>query len=295
MNAMTCQEVQDQIDLLAAGACDPPTRAALEGHLQQCPACAAGYAESQRVLGLLDLHFGQAGVERLQQRIAEEARPRKKRIFTPFVGRAALVAAVFLVALGLNWWIPKGDRDQKGPEPQFALLVHAGKPRLKDDPQPPAPLTANGAEAVAVVPLAVRSGDAFRRELSQAQRDGKLPLPPEVFLELLLVNTGTRPVEVRLGDTAAELSLELPDDGVIHIPAPAGEKPDFLRPQTLQLAPGKQQAIHIDRLIAGSSGKLEYIYLTEPGEYLLTARLTLTADGRVVTVTGEKVRIKVGN
>ena len=69
MNAITCQEVQEQLDLLAAGECDRPTQEALESHLQQCQACAATYAESRRVLGLLDLHLRQDGLERLQQRI----------------------------------------------------------------------------------------------------------------------------------------------------------------------------------------------------------------------------------
>ena len=148
----------------------------------------------------------------------------------------------------------------------------------------------------AVVALAARNGEALRRDLMQAKRDGKLPLPPEVTLELALVNTGKGPVEVRLGDAAAELSLELPGEGVIRIEAPPEAKqPDFLRPQTLLLDAGKTHVIHIDRLIAGSPGKLDYIYFTEPGEYTLTARFRLTADGRIVTVTGEKVRIKVGN
>jgi anti-sigma factor RsiW len=54
MNAMTCQEVESQLDLLAAGECDPPLREALQAHLQQCPTCAARYAESQATIEQLN-------------------------------------------------------------------------------------------------------------------------------------------------------------------------------------------------------------------------------------------------
>ena len=59
------------------------------------------------------------------------------------------------------------------------------------------------------------------------------------------------------------------------------------------MEPGKQLTLQIDRLVAGSPGKLEYLYLTEPGEFTLTPRLRLTADGQPVTVKGAAVRIKV--
>ena len=61
----------------------------------------------------------------------------------------------------------------------------------------------------------------------------------------------------------------------------------------MRLAPGKQFRLHIDRLIAGSPGKLEYVYITEPGDHALTALLRVLVDDRVVTVTGGLVSIKV--
>jgi hypothetical protein len=296
MNAMTCQDVQEQLDLLAAGECEPPIRDALTRHLQQCQACAARYAQSQRVLGLLDMHFKQDGLERLQARIEAEAQPRRKRRFAaPFIGGFGLVAAVLLIAVGLSWWLLRDGTDQKGPGPEFALLVRPGPVKPEIVPQPPAPLKAKDVEAVAVVALAERNGDAARRELLKAQRGGKLPFPPAVSLELVLVNTGKLPVEVRLGDATANLALDLTGDGVLRMPAPDAETPESLRPRTLQLEPGNELVLHIDRLVAGSPGKLEYIYLTEPGELTLTARLHLTAGGQPVTVTGKAVRIKVGN
>jgi hypothetical protein len=310
MNAMTCEEVQEQLDLLAAGECDPPTKDALEQHLGVCPACSASYAQSQRLLGLLDLHWNDQGVERLRQRIEQQARPAhqksgsqtqfgNQRRVRPFIHRSVAVAALFLIAVGLMLWAPIWDTDRRGSGPALALLVHARKeiqaPELDKHQEL---VKGHAAQKVMVIPLAARGGAAFRRELDQAQRDGRLPLPSEISLELVLVNTGKRPVEVRLGDETPTLSLELTGDGVVRMSAPKAQKqeePDFLRTQALQLEPGKKHIFHIDRLIAGSRGNLEYIYLTEPGEYTLTASLRLTADGHVVTVTGTPLRIKVRN
>jgi hypothetical protein len=296
MNALTCAEVQEQLELLAAGACDPPMQAALEAHLRDCPACAASYAESRRLLDLLDLHWQHAPIERLRQRIDHAARPRRKqRLFTPFVPRAVAAAALVLIAVGLLWWQPQWHTNPIASESQLALLVRADTPRLRIDSQVPARATAK-AEAPPVFPLAAPSGAALRRELLKAQRDGKLPLPPAVALELTLVNTGPRTVELRLGDVAPTLSLDVQGDGVLRIPAPAADPPSFLKNQTLQLKPKEQHMIRVDRLIAGSQGRLEYVYLTEPGEYTVTAQLRLSADGRgVVTVTGAPVRIMMAN
>jgi hypothetical protein len=326
MNAMTCEEVQEQLDLLAAGECDPPTKDALEQHLGACPACSASYAQSQRLLGLLDLHWNDQAVERLRQRIEQQARPAhqksgsqaqlgnqsrnqlgnqsriqfgNQRRVRPFIRQAVAVAALFLIAVGLMLWAPIWDTDRKGSEPALALLVHARKEIQAPEPDKHQELVkGHAAEKVAIIALGSRGGAMFRRELDQAQRAGKLPLPPEISLELVLVNTGKRPVEVRLGEETPTLSLELTGDGVVRMSAPKAQKPeepDFLRTQALQLEPGKKHILHIDRLIAGSRGNLEYIYLTEPGEYTLTATLRLTADGNVVTVTGTPVRIKVRN
>jgi hypothetical protein len=301
MNAITCEEVQEQLDLLVAGECDPPTKDALEQHLGACPACSASYALSQHLLGLLDLHWNDQAIERLRQRIEQQARPaqRKPRLFRPFIRQAVTVAALVLIAVGLMLWAPIWDTDRKGSEPALALLVHGRKEIQAPEPDKHQELAkGHAAQKVMVIPLAARGGAAFRQKLDQAQRDGKLPPPPAISLELELVNTGKRPVELRPGDETSALVLEITGDGVIRIKAPKAqelEEPEFLRTQPLQLDPGKKHILHIDRLIAGSRGNMEYIYLTEPGEYTLTASLRLTADGKVVTVTGAPVQIKVGN
>jgi hypothetical protein len=295
MNAMTCAEVHEQIDLLAADACDPPARASLEAHLRDCATCSARYAESKRLLGLLDLQWNNQGIARLQQKIDQLARP-PRRLTRPLLSRVLAVAAMFLIAIGLIWWLPRWSDDQRVSEPAFALLVHARKQAPVPGPEKlPARFNDKSAEALQVIPLAQIRGKQYRDDLLKAHRDGKLPPPPSIALDLVLVNTGERAVEVRLGEATPTLELDLPADGVVRLQGPATPEPDFLRPQTLQLEPGKQHLIHVDRLIAGSRGKLEYIYVTEPGETTLTARVHLLVEGKTMTVTGQPVRIKIGD
>jgi anti-sigma factor RsiW len=288
MNAMSCHEVEEQLDLLAAGECDPPTRQAIEHHLEQCPACSTSYAESRRLLGLLDLNWNEAGPARLRERIEEEDRRRWRRlILSPFVRRAAAVAALFLLAVGLIWWLPKRQPNVSEPELQLTLLVRDDEQARKAGP----PIVVRSLPELAIGKTAA----AFRQDLLQAQRDGKLPLPPAIPLALALQNTGDRNVEVQLGDAASELSLDVQGEGVVRIPVEAGTEPEFLQPRTLQLAPGERFEFHMDRLIAGSHGNLEYIYMTAPGDYTLSARLRVTAGGKSVTVGSEAIRVRVGD
>jgi predicted anti-sigma-YlaC factor YlaD len=295
MKAMTCAEVQEQLDLLAAGACDSATRTAIERHMRECPACAARRAESERLVGLLDLQWNQAAVERLQQRIEAAARPQRKRRFAaPFVRSFVAAAAVMLIAAGLLWWLPPWDTDSAASGAQLALVVHA-RQAVKIDAPVPGRATDKGAEAVAVMPLAAKSGETLRRDLLQAQREGKLPPPPAVSLSMTLVNNGKRPVEVRLGDVVPMLSLDVDGNGVVRMPVPEGQAVDFPERQSWQLQPGAQHDITIGRLMAGSPGAIEYIYLTEPGEVTVTARLRLSVDGEPVTVTAAPVHIKAGD
>jgi hypothetical protein len=291
MNPMTCEQVQEQLDLLAAGACDQPTAAAVEEHLRGCPTCAAACATSRRLVGLLDLRWNEKRTAQLRRRIDNEAR-RARRLLTPLTRRALAAAAMFLLAVGLLWQLP---HNQQTIEPRFALLVQAPMRAAHPSADKGTAERAAGAESVAVIALGPRRGEALRRDLLQAQRQGKLPPPPAVALELVLVNSGNRPVEMRLGDAAPTLSLAIKGDGVVRMPAPDAATPRFLQRQTLHLGPGERHVVSIDRLIAGSRDKLEYVYLTEPGDHMLTAQLRFTADGRLVTVTGTPVRIKIGD
>ena len=291
MNAMTCEQAREQIDLLAAGECDPPTRAAVEQHLSGCAACAADYAESHRLLALLDQHWSEAGIERLRRRIDAEARPvRRLRLFSPLVRRSLAAAAVILIAAGLVTWLPNWD-GSKTAEPQLALLVRPGEAPFRFEEIAPAKVRANPPPAEALT-LKAQALKALEADLVEAQREGKLPMPPLVSVDLALVNRDKKPIELTIGDLEPTLAMELEGANVVRIAATSAEPPAYLRRQSVHLEPGKQFALHIDRLIAGSPGKLEYIYLTEPGDYTLTVQLRVRIDKRVVTVTGDPVRIK---
>jgi|ERR1043166_6133574 hypothetical protein len=289
MNAMTCNEVQEQLDLLAADACEPAVRTALESHLRDCKACAAVFAESQRVTGLLEIYFNDNAIERLRQRTEQPARPVRQRAW-PFVRGGLAAAAVVLVAIGLVWWSPSNNEARF--EPTFAMVVHA---RKVDDIVPgpeklPAALKTQNAEVMVAIPQTVR-GDDFRESLIKAKRAGKLLLPPAVSLDMELVNTSKRTVEIRPGESILE--LDVGSNGVLRMDVPNAEEPDFLHPATVQLDQGEKYIIRIDRLIAGSRGKLEYVYLTKPGDYELTARLRINVAGKTIVVSAPPVRIGV--
>src|SRR3954470_9775202 len=119
MNAMTCQQVEEQLDLLAADECDRPTRRALERHLEDCVACSASYAESRRLQGMLDLHWNEADqLDRLRRRIdaADREARRPRRRVLPFVNRVAALAALLLVTFGLALLLPNWNEYRPGSE-----------------------------------------------------------------------------------------------------------------------------------------------------------------------------------
>ena len=276
---LTCTEVRDQLDLLAADACDPQTRVVLERHLHSCPACAEQLTESRRLMGLLDLQLNDSGLERLRQRVDVQARPaRKTRWFAPTLRRALAAAALILIALGLGVWMPTADS-----EPRFSLVVDQQQAKVRIEP--------GMQEAKAL--LATRGKD-LRARLLKAKDEGKLPMPPAIDLELALVNDSRRPIEVRLGDAVTRLTLDIDGDGVIRIPVTMVPLPEFLKPRLLRLQPGERHVVRVDRLIAGSTNELEFIYVVESGEYLIDATLRVTADRKAISVKAPPTRVRIG-
>jgi hypothetical protein len=295
MNAMSCQQVQEQIDLLAAGECDAALEAALLEHVHRCATCTARYTEAQRLVAMLDLQWSEAGMDRLRQRIEHEARAqRRQRRFPAFTRGLVAAAAILLVSAGLFGLLWNYDPGTTGP--QLALLVHPERERLRIEiPLVPgrAPGPAPAKEKTEAMALPQPGGASLRQSLLQAQRDGKLPPPPAAALELVLVNSGKQHVDVHVDD-AATLILHVQGPGVMRIPAPAAaETPALLQAARFKLAPGEQRVLRLDRLVAGSRGNLEYIYLTEPGEYTLMPRLELQVNGMPLTAVGEPVRLAV--
>jgi hypothetical protein len=295
MTPLTCEQVEEQLDLLAAGECDRPTRRAVEAHLESCAACSASYAESQRVQGMLDLHYNETEQqERLRRRIDEADRAARRPRVLPFVKRAASLAALLLVTFGLALMLPNWKEYRPGSE--LALLVKGdGTREMKVGPavgpehvQADATARFQKKEVVLSLPEAQR-GDKARRQLRELQSKDELPPPPPVPLGLELKNTGVRPLEVRLGGDELNLSLDVKGPGVLRLPAPDRELPPLPEPQTLRLAPGASHLLPFERLIAGRRGHVEYVYLTEPGEYPLTIRLRVRVDGEPAVLTREVI------
>jgi RNA polymerase sigma factor (sigma-70 family) len=91
---------------------------------------------------------------------------------------------------------------------------------------------------------------------------------PSVDLVLELCNRSNQHLDLRLGDGAAGLSLDLQGPGVSRVPEPDSGAPESTG---LRLAPGKSQPLAITRLTTGFPGRRECLVWTEPGNYTLTA------------------------
>jgi hypothetical protein len=103
MSVLTCPEVEELIDLHAAGACDAATDAAVRRHLAACPDCARARREVERLQGLLDIHYrAPEALERLRTRLdADDSGRRERARVLPLLRRAASLAALVLLSVGL--------------------------------------------------------------------------------------------------------------------------------------------------------------------------------------------------
>jgi hypothetical protein len=105
MDPQTCAQVQDEIELYAAGECDSEMAALVSRHVAACPACAKALEESRQMLGLLELRLREPdGLERLRDRLHVEERRRRSARFLTFA-RVAAVAAVLLLIVGVYTWV----------------------------------------------------------------------------------------------------------------------------------------------------------------------------------------------
>jgi hypothetical protein len=297
MNALTCEQVEQQLDLLAAGECDLPTRRALERHLEDCASCSASYRERQLLQGMLDLHYNETSrLQRLHERIEEADRPvlRFRPRVLPFVKRFASLAALLLVAVGLMLAFPHSEMGQ--PEVQMGAAVVSSVGGAEAMKVAPAVRVVADTQAQERITLpASQSGPGFRKELMEAKHNEKVIAPPALGLAVEVKNTRSRPVQVQF-DNDTELLLDVTGPGVVRLPAPPGTEPRFLLPRTLRLLLDEGCegfTLTIDRLESGSRRHLEYVYLTEPGEYTLTVRLRVRIDNRLEVLTKGPIRVRV--
>src|SRR5262245_34063878 len=168
MSPLTCSEVEAHIELYAADECDSPTRAAVRRHLAGCPACAQAHEEVRQLLGLLTVRFQEEeGIERLQARLAAEARRSRLRSgVLPFVRRAAAMAAALLLTVGpFSWlWLARSP-----------ILVPARLPSLA--------VVWADADAHRTMTTAQR-GDKYQVELSEGEFWARSAADPGVSTEV---------------------------------------------------------------------------------------------------------------
>jgi hypothetical protein len=108
MTTLTCDEVEPQLELFAAGECDAAAESAIAAHLSGCAGCTDAAAEARTLLGLLTLrHREQASLQRFRQAVEAESetrpitlplrRPSRLLVFTR---RVSAAAALFLCVVG---------------------------------------------------------------------------------------------------------------------------------------------------------------------------------------------------
>jgi hypothetical protein len=290
MNPLTCPEVEERIELFAADECDEPIRLAIESHLTDCPTCARSLQESQQLIALLNLNERQFdALERLQERLAEEARPRRRpRMVTRIWQPLRALAALLLVTFGLSWWLAANLRPELDTPEPLALVQADNREIRKGDPERfPKEMIAVGKAAESLsftLDLGGRTVAAFQEQVRSGTKAADLPKPPEVNLPLEIRNQSDHPLRVWLGGRYSTLTMNLRGPGVVRVPAGDGALKPFGDAQSIPLAPGKSHFLPISRLVSGSNSEVYYLYWTKPGRYVLTVEL------RTLVCRGEKNR-----
>lgn len=289
MTPVTCNQVEEHLDLFAAAECDAPTSAAIDRHLADCPSCAGKVAESRQLLGLLDLRLREPDrLRQLRAGIQAESRRRARPVVLLFLRRYGAAAAMLLVTFGLAGRLAPGlSSDREGvwetvaalaPSPVrgapggvAALEMVRGAP---GDKPPAAKHDGQQGGLDLVVPLATK-GPKLREELRAGLAAGHLP-PPTVDLELLLSNPGPQDLTLSINERT-EVQIDLRGPGVITLPAQAAEPGLPIPPQTVSLPVGQQRGVRLTRLASVSPSGTRFSYWTEPGEYTLKVRLRTEA------------------
>ncbi len=311
MTPITCADVRERLELFALDECEPGEGPAVAAHLAGCPDCRAALADVRQVIDLVAMHAqAPARLRRLHAALPSRARPlpasRPRAWVLPFFRRAAAVAAALLVMLGLTrlGGLVPDAADGSGGGVTLALV---SPPGMRDNR--PAVQARVGVERVMAkgskradptrhyfLDLGGARPAAFRERLEKEAGTDRLPPPPRLDLDLVLHNRSPHPIEVRLGDPASVLVLQLRGPGAVSVPArdPLGQP--FLTPQRVRLEPGKSLVVPLPRLVFGSPGHVRYAYWTEPGAYRLTVSYRAVigpGPGRPVPVPGTTIRIAV--
>lgn len=104
MNQITCGMVADLLPLYLDGCCSADSSAALEAHMDTCPACRAQYAQLRRDLTPAADTEQDRGTDAIARALARKMR-RRKRCQRALGAVLGLLLAVFLVFLGKTFVI----------------------------------------------------------------------------------------------------------------------------------------------------------------------------------------------
>ena len=104
MNPITCGMAADLLPLYLDGCCSADSRAALEAHMDACPACRAQYAQLRRDLTPAAPAAEDPGTDGIARPLARKMR-RRKRCLRALGAVLGVLLAVFLVFIGKTFVI----------------------------------------------------------------------------------------------------------------------------------------------------------------------------------------------
>lgn len=104
MNPITCGMAADLLPLYLDGCCSADSRAALEAHMDTCPACRAQYAQLRRDLTPAAETEQDRGTDTIARALARKMR-RRKRCLRALGAVLGVLLAVFLVFIGKTFVI----------------------------------------------------------------------------------------------------------------------------------------------------------------------------------------------
>lgn len=305
MKPMTCAEIDERIDLFAAGECEGAEAIAIRAHLAGCPRCARTEREARQFLDLVDMRLQEPDrLERLLDRIDREANPRPASIAMPSRRKVRTtrqrwfaIAASILLPIGVGIWLtPAIETEKPAPEAlQVSLLSDPERGPLRLAPAPfPEPMP-DKAPTYALETFKM-SAKNYRAFLARAEQQAELVPPPEVDLLLQFSNRSDHPIRVLLDDPRAELGLSLSGPGAVRLKAPAAANP-FAGLSTIEIPPHSTRSIPIRRLLGGTRAQPVGWYWTEPGTYRLRVWLHAPVESagprRIMTLGSTTLPIRV--
>lgn len=104
MNPITCGMAADLLPLYLDGCCSADSCAALEAHMDTCPACRAQYAQLRRELPTAADAAEDPGTDAIARALAQKMR-RRKRCLRALCAVLGVLLAVFLVFIGKTFVI----------------------------------------------------------------------------------------------------------------------------------------------------------------------------------------------